>query len=119
MLTGIIRPRLEETFELVRDRLKQEGAASAARRVVLSGGSSQLLGARELAAQILEKQVRAHRSIDLMGLPDLARSPAYAVAAGLLRYALYPDRHLSLRGRFGGDAGSYLLKVGKWIKESF
>jgi cell division protein FtsA len=119
MLTGIIRPRLEETFELVRDRLRQEGAASAARRVVLSGGSSQLLGARELAAQILEKQVRAHRSIDLMGLPDLARSPAFAVAAGLLRYALNPDRHLSLRGRFGEDAGSYLLKVGKWIKESF
>lgn len=42
-----------------------------------------------------------------------------AVAAGLLRYALNPDRHLSLRGRFGEDAGSYLLKVGKWIKESF
>ena len=56
---------------------------------------------------------------DGLGLPDLARSPAYAVAAGLLRYALSPDRHLSLRGRFGEDAGSYLLKVGKWIKESF
>ena len=28
MLTGIIRPRLEETFELVRDRLGQPGGAS-------------------------------------------------------------------------------------------
>ena len=41
-----------------------------------------------------------------------------AVAAGLLRYALNPGRHLSLRGRFCEDAGSYLLKVGKWIKEA-
>jgi cell division protein FtsA len=47
MLTGIIRPRLEEIFELVRDRLEACDAAHfSGRRVVLTGGASQLTGAR-------------------------------------------------------------------------
>src|SRR5262249_14842895 len=46
VLTGIIQPRLEETFELVRDRLQETGMeAIAGRRVVLTGGASQLNGA--------------------------------------------------------------------------
>ena len=86
---------------------------------MLTGGGCQLLGARELAAQVLQRQVRAVRSIDIMGLPDLARSPAYAVGAGLLKSALDPDRQLSVQSRFGDGTGNYLVKVGKWIKESF
>ena len=50
LLVGIIAPRLEETFELVRDRLEATGFDKiAGRRVVLTGGACQLPGARELA----------------------------------------------------------------------
>ena len=44
-LVRIISPRVEEILELVRDRLKNAGfAAQAGRRVVLTGGASQLVG---------------------------------------------------------------------------
>ncbi|MEQ9360803.1 MAG: cell division protein FtsA, partial [Rhodospirillales bacterium] len=43
ILNGIIQPRMEETFELVRAHLKDSGVAGfAGRRVVLTGGASQL-----------------------------------------------------------------------------
>ncbi|GAN76179.1 cell division protein FtsA [Acidisphaera rubrifaciens] len=88
MIVNIIRPRLEETFEMVRDRLDSSGLARAAgSRVVLTGGACQLSGAREMAARILNRQVRLGRPHGLRGLPDSASGPAFATAAGLLAWA--------------------------------
>ena len=84
----IIRPRLEETFEMVRASLEQAGIArEAGNRVVLTGGASQLPGVRELAAQLLDRQVRLGRPAALRGLPEIAQGPAFATAAGLLSWA--------------------------------
>lgn len=122
MLTGIIQPRLEETFEMVRDRLRQSAFAHlAGRRVVLTGGGSQLSGARELAASILDRQVRFGFPQPMTGMPDSARNPGFAVACGLLNYAIKPDnRTVALPdvNGIGAPGNSYFVRVGKWIKES-
>ncbi|MFT2093161.1 cell division protein FtsA [Acidiphilium sp.] len=87
-LVSIIRPRLEEIFELVRDRIETSGLGRAAgARVVLTGGASQLVGARELAAQILDRQVRIGKPIGVIGLPDAATGPNFATMIGLLAFA--------------------------------
>jgi cell division protein FtsA len=63
LLVGIIQPRLEETFELVRARLETSGFDKiAGRRVVLTGGAAQLPGTRELAALVLDKQAMPRAS---------------------------------------------------------
>ncbi len=96
MVVSIIKPRLEETFELVRDRLEGAGLGRAAgTRVVLTGGASQLVGAREMAARILNRQVRLGRPGMLRGLPDAATGPAFAVSAGLLLWAAGEGRTLA------------------------
>ncbi|HUC19344.1 MAG TPA: cell division FtsA domain-containing protein, partial [Acetobacteraceae bacterium] len=88
MVVSIIRPRLEETFEMVRERLQATGLSRVAgTRVVLTGGASQLAGAREMAARILGKQIRIGRPHGLRGLPEAASGPAFATAAGLLAWA--------------------------------
>ena len=88
MVVNIIRPRIEETFEMVRARLESSGLSRAAgNRVVLTGGACQLAGVRELAARMLGKQVRLGRPAALRGLPDAAAGPAFATAAGLLGWA--------------------------------
>jgi len=87
-LVEVIRPRLEETFELIRDRLDHAGLArEAGTRVVLTGGASQLAGAREMAGRILDRQVRLGRPSPFRGLPDEASGPGLATAAGLLSWA--------------------------------
>jgi cell division protein FtsA len=87
MIVNIIRPRLEETFELVKERIDSSGLSRAAgTRVVLTGGASLLGGAGEMAARILGRQVRIGRPHGLRGLPDSASGPAFATAAGLLAW---------------------------------
>jgi cell division protein FtsA len=94
-IISIIHPRLEETFELVRERLESAGLArEGGHRVVLTGGACQMPGARELAARVLGRQVRLGRPAPLRGLPDLVSGPAAATAAGLLAWAAGAGRHL-------------------------
>lgn len=123
MLTGIIRPRLEETFEMIRDQLEASPfAAMAGRRLVLSGGASQLPGVRELAGQILDRHVRLGTPTPLKGMPEAAMKPAFAVAAGLLDHALNPDAQILLPERRHAHAArreGYISRVGQWIMESF
>jgi cell division protein FtsA len=85
MLTRIIQARLEETLGEVQSRLRASGFdVAAGRRAVLTGGACQLAGARELAARVLNKQVRIGRPQNLPGLPAAASGPDYATAVGLL-----------------------------------
>ena len=76
LLTGIVRPRLEETFELVRDYIESSGIpSSSARRIVLTGGASQLQGANTLAGEILDKQIRIARPLPIQGLAESVAGP--------------------------------------------
>ena len=85
MLTRIIQARLEEIFTEVQTRLRASGYdVAAGRRAVLTGGASQLAGTRELAARLLNKQVRVGRPQSFAGLPAASANPDYATAIGLL-----------------------------------
>ncbi len=121
ILIGIVQPRLEETFELVRSRLESSGFDKiAGRRVVLTGGASQLGGIRELAALVLDKQVRMGRPIRTHGLADATAGPAFAVAAGLLAFALDAETHQPRPNRAGATSGTGMLgRFGSWLKENF
>jgi cell division protein FtsA len=87
-LVGIIAPRLEETFDMVRDRLDRSGFDKlSGRRVVLTGGACQLSGVRELAALILDKQVSIGTPRGIAGLAPATAGPAFATSAGLVHFA--------------------------------
>jgi cell division protein FtsA len=88
LLISVIRPRLEEIFELVKDRLDTAGLGTAGgTRVVLTGGASQLGGVREMAAQMLERNVRLGKPGAMIGMPDSATAPNFATLVGLLAFA--------------------------------
>ena len=80
---------------MIRSRLDGSGLSRAAgNRVVLTGGACQLAGLRELAARMLNKQVRLGRPSSLRGLPDAASGPAFATSAGLLAWAAGQGRSM-------------------------
>ena len=123
MICGVVRPRMEEVLELVRDRLNEIPVArNIVRRIVLTGGGSQLNGVEQLAGEVLGRTVRVARPTRFSGMPDALGTPGFCVATGLLRDGLAPDQQSANLGRL--LAGSehdhgYFRRVGQWLKESF
>jgi cell division protein FtsA len=122
-LVSIIKPRVEEILEMVRDRLATCPIAADRRgHVVLTGGASQLNGLPELAARLIGRPVRLGRPLGIAGCPDAAKGPAFAVAAGLL---VYPQaahlEHFEARHKrqLMTGTGGYFARVGRWLRESF
>jgi cell division protein FtsA len=122
-LVSIIKPRVEEILEMVRDRLAACPIASDRRgHVVLTGGASQLNGLPELAARLIGRPVRLGRPLGIAGAPDAAKGPAFAVAAGLLVYpqAAHLEHFEARRKRqLMTGTGGYFARVGRWLRESF
>jgi cell division protein FtsA len=121
LLVGIIAPRIEETFELVRNRLEASGFDKVAgRRVVLTGGACQLHGAREFAGLILDKQVRIGRPQRVAGLAEATGGPAFATTAGLLHFALSERAEASgARRSAAGPPAGVFGRLGHWLKQNF
>ena len=142
-LIGIIRPRVEEIFEMVRQKIERSPFNEAAgRRVVLTGGASQLTGVRELAQRMLERQVRLGRplrvarplpaslknlagsaggkgsSASLTGLAEATSGPAFATAAGLLAVAMQPELGTPAGGYSDLTGGSTFGRLGMWLKQN-
>lgn len=85
-LVSIIKPRIEEIFEHVKERLTKAGVDSLmGRRVVLAGGASHLAGVREVATMMLGKNIRLGKPIHIMS-HELSQNPSFATCAGLLSY---------------------------------
>jgi cell division protein FtsA len=122
-LARIIRPRVEETLEFLRERLTRAGyPAGPGRRIVLTGGASQLNGMCDVARRILGGQTRLGRPIGVDGLPETAVSPAFAAVAGLLVYPQVAAReYFEAHGRRPVTTGAegYVSRVGRWLRESF
>lgn len=119
LLIGIIQPRPEENFEIVRGRIRDPGVSHmVGRRVVLTGGGSQMPGIRELAQSILDKQVRLGRPLRLSSLPDGVSGPAFATTAGLLTYIT--ERHDEMPAEIMAtvEPGSLWERVKFWWKET-
>lgn len=86
MLVGVIRPRMEEIFEMIRAKLEAAGVDKiAGRRCVLTGGASQMLGVSDLAARMLGKQVRKGKPVPVNGLAEAVSGPAFSGVIGMLR----------------------------------
>lgn len=121
-LTGIVRPRVEETLELLRDRLNANGIERAGygRRIVLTGGGAQLNGVRELAARVFEGHVRVGRPQRYSGLADAVSGPGFAVCAGLLRWGIERPSDLTKMATQSQESNNHpVAKAVSWLKEVF
>jgi len=123
LLTGIVRPRVEETLELLRDRLIANGIENGGfgRRIILTGGGAQLNGVRELAARVFESHVRVGRPQRFVGLGDAVSGPGFAVCAGLLRWGIDRPTDLTRIARQNENElfNHPLTKAVTWLKEIF
>lgn len=91
-LSMVIEARVEEMFELVQKEIKRSGYAGLLRAgAVITGGSSQLPGYKEVAARVLNIPVRMAQPENLTGIADTLKNPSYSTSVGLLRLGLEMD----------------------------
>ena len=127
MLKGIIAPRVEETLELVKERLKTAGALiDPGAGIVLIGGASQLAGVREVAVRVFDRPVRLGRPRRIPHLADAASGPAFCAAAGVLQRAAFGPREPDPKRSMGtaravrtiDPHANGFLKAAAWLREN-
>jgi cell division protein FtsA len=122
VLSNIIRPRLDEIFELIQKQVAEQGGAQGLARVVITGGGSQLQGLREYAGQVFGCTVRIGQPVVPQGIPESAKGNGLAVCVGLLSLALRPDQRVAMptsaRDKLELARMGYARRVGRWLKEA-
>ncbi len=128
LLKGIIAPRVEETLELLRDRLKASGAPiEPGAGLVLTGGASQLAGVREVAVRVFDRPVRLGRPRRVPHLADAASGPAFTAAAGILHRSAFGPREAvstkqlsssKLRREPLDPSANIVTKAATWLRDN-
>jgi cell division protein FtsA len=88
LVEGIIRPRLNEIFTMVKLELDKVGLSSSVPSgVVVTGGGAETVGVAESAKRILSLPVRIGIPKGVGGLVDDILTPSFSVPIGLIIYA--------------------------------
>ncbi|AQX30940.1 cell division protein FtsA [Bartonella schoenbuchensis] len=124
VLGRIIRARVEEILEMMRDCLNRSGFGHIiGKRVILTGGASQLAGLPEIARSILGRNVRVGRPLGISRLPSFAKGAAFSSAVGLLIYpqlAGFEEKTAQTAVNYlSTSTDGYFRRVGQWLRESF
>ncbi len=102
ILAEILEPRMEEIFTLSQQELVRAGFEDmAAAGLVLTGGTTLLEGATELAEQVFNLPVRRGLPKRIGGLVDVVRNPMYSTGVGLtmLGSASREEQRFKIRDR--------------------
>lgn len=126
-LNSIISPRIEEIFELVNERLAEQGLRDiSSHRIVLTGGGSLLEGIRDVAAMNLEKQVRLGKPRNINAILDISnypvlQSPAFSCVIGMLLFMQnYREKKpTKVISKPANNEGSRLKRIINWFGQNF
>ena len=86
-INAIIKPRIEETLEIVWQKIKQNNLHNKKiKNVVITGGGSQLEGIAEYAQIIFSSNVRIGKPLEFLNLNEGLNIPAYSDVIGAILY---------------------------------
>jgi len=120
MLCEILEPRMEELFELVNREIVKSGYdALISSGIVLTGGTSAMDGAVELAEQVFNLPVRKGIPRGVTGLVDVVKNPMYATGVGLVKFGTkkVDGTHFPQKG--GNVFNKLSSRMRGWVKEFF
>jgi cell division protein FtsA len=111
LVSGIMEPRVREIFKLVMSELDKADLLSGNKvpaGLVLTGGGAMTASVAEMAKKISNLPVRLAYPEDIEGLTEDIKKPNFAVAVGLLDFALKQGKVTTVNEEF--DWKSFLPK---------
>ncbi len=116
----VLAPRITGLFGLIAERIEDADLGElASRRVVLTGGASQLLGLDQAWSQRFGCIVRIGRPQPIGHMPASMCSPAFSTVIGLMSIeAPALDEARSGAGSGRRERG-YIDRMQRWVRESF
>lgn len=118
-LAEVVEPRYDELFTLIQAEIRRSGYEELIPAgVLLTGGTSKMEGAVELAEEIFHMPVRVGAPQHAEGLSDIIRNPIYATAVGLLIFGAR-DEESATTSRSGSTAGGFFAGIRDWFGKHF
>ena len=119
-----MEPRYDELFTLIQAELRRSGYEDLIPAgIVLTGGTSKMEGAVELAEEIFHMPVRLGVPHSFKGLTDVVRNPIYATSVGLLLYGMRKQTDGSPMpgsGNFSEEPKTSVVdRLKSWIQGNF
>lgn len=116
LLQGIIKPRYEEIFEIIRDYLEKKVSKKMISSIILTGGASQINGLSEFSENILNRKTR-------LGAPKsnisyFNNKPEYSTLIGLIKLNQIMSLKKLISKTNNNFIYEYFEKLDSWIKES-
>src|SRR5476651_1233551 len=125
-LAEVVEPRYDELFTLIQAELRRSGYEDLIPAgIVLTGGTSKMEGAVELAEEIFHMPVRLGVPHSVKGLSDVIRNPIYSTGVGLLLYGLQKQSDgISLSGisssSYGDEPNAPVFeRLKRWVQGNF
>ncbi|MGZ5043455.1 MAG: cell division protein FtsA [Methylobacter sp.] len=116
-LAEIIEPRYEELMLLVQSELRRSGYEELiAAGVVLTGGSSKVMGLIDLAEEIFHMPVRMGGPQNVTGLTEVVKNPIHSTGVGLL---MYGKEHQGVGRSVDSDGPSVFSRMKNWFQGNF
>lgn len=120
VLAEVVEPRYEELFTLIKNELQRSGLEEfCASGVVLTGGSSKMEGAVELAEEVFHMPVRIGVPMEIEGLTDMVKDPRYATSVGLILFGKQNQEHESFDSSESKGFSAILARMKKWFQGNF
>ncbi len=119
-LAEVVEPRYEELLSLVQAELRRSGFEQiCAAGVVLTGGSSKMEGAIELAEEIFHMPVRLGYPQYVSGLVDVVRNPIHSTGVGLLLFGNRQQSGMSSYHLDDQNEAGLLARMKSWFQGNF
>ncbi len=118
LLAQILEARAEEILDMAWKEVKASGYDGLLPAgVVMTGGSAQLAGFRDLARERLQVPVRVGMLPEIQGLSEEWRSPAFATVVGLLRWSMRHAPHISFPHAGGSQSSTgWRSRLSEWVR---
>ena len=119
-LAEVIEPRVEELYLLVQKELRRSGFEELlSSGIVITGGSSSLLGMVELGEEIFHMPVRLGLPLYCGSLAEVVRTPRFSTGVGLIIAGIEQNRHHQ-KARLQGNSFKLILeRIGNWFQRNF